>query len=78
MVDGKQHGLKTLQSVPSPASGRENNSAAYFLEHHQSTQPQPNQGSLKMKLAPILTALLAACGIVPQTANVQDFSALRV
>ena len=37
-----------------------------------------HQGSLKMKLAPILTALLAACGIAPQTANVQDFSALHV
>jgi len=33
---------------------------------------------MKMKLAPILTALFAACGIAPQTANVQDFSALHV
>ena len=31
-----------------------------------------------MKPAPILATLLAACGIAPQTANVQDFSALRV
>lgn len=31
-----------------------------------------------MKLAPILTALLAACGIAPQAAKVSDFSALRV
>ena len=36
------------------------------------------QGSLKMKLAPILATLLAACGIAPQTARVQDFSALHV
>ena len=31
-----------------------------------------------MKSAPILATLLAACGIAPQTARVQDFSALRV
>ncbi len=37
-----------------------------------------HQGSLKMKSAPILATLLAACGIAPQTARVQDFSALRV
>ena len=37
-----------------------------------------HQGSLKMKSAPILATLLAACGIAPQTANVSDFSALRV
>ena len=36
------------------------------------------QGSLKMKPAPILATLLAACGIAPQTARVQDFSALHV
>ena len=37
-----------------------------------------HQGSLKMKSAPIFATLLAACGIAPQTANVQDFSALHV
>ena len=31
-----------------------------------------------MKPAPILAALLAACGIAPQEARVSDFSALRV
>ena len=31
-----------------------------------------------MKPAPILATLLADCGIAPQTANVSDFSALRV
>lgn len=31
-----------------------------------------------MKPAPIFATLLAACGIAPQTANVQDFSALHV
>ena len=31
-----------------------------------------------MKPAPILATLLAACGIAPQTAQPQNFSALRV
>jgi hypothetical protein len=39
---------------------------------------QVHKGSLKMKPAPILATLLAACGIAPQTAQPQNFSALRV
>ncbi|MDO4657852.1 MAG: hypothetical protein Q4A85_08510, partial [Kingella sp. (in: b-proteobacteria)] len=35
MVDSKQYWVKTPQSVPSPASGGRNSSAAYFLGHYQ-------------------------------------------